>query len=1215
MLKKARAEPIVISVMGNLKRKRGRTTQSFLTLDNELHQEDLQAEPLHKKPRCVTEDEELKGLGCSPTASRLKQLVNQYSPDVLNKMKWSDFDYMECVEARGKSGGLCLCWSNSIMLSIMDKSPNWTHAVGIDNNGDRFVLTAVYGPPKLHHRHKLWTFLESINETQLPWIIFGDFNQIKSANEKLSKCNTSRGSLEFNNMINMLRLMEIPSKGAFYTWTNGRTTQEVVWEKLDRCLVNIHWNNYYPNSIVEVLPITRAKQLWLKDGDQNTRYFHVMVNLRKKNKINGIMSSDGNWVTSPEDIKTTAEHYFHWLYQNEAIQERSLLKDYISSANMVKLSDEHLRSLNQVFTKMEIENAMFQMEGDKTPGPDGFPVKFLQENWNLVSNDITRLVSSFLQRGYMLQHLNKTNIVMIPKVDEPKSPRDFRLISLCNVVYKVISKVITNILQLIMPDIITPFQNAFVKNRQIADNIILADHWIKLIMHCVPTPTYNILINGDLTNTIHPKSSLRQGDPLSPYLFIMCMNVLSHIFTKAQNEGRIKGLKASRQSQRINHLFFADDSMLFFKADIESCTIVSNIWREFGSYSGLAMNLDKTEIKFNPNTPRRFQKLLRQTLGCRITNKFKKYLGAKIDSSARDKVQFQTIYSNLQDKLQSWKGKLLSVAGRFTLIKSVLTSRSLYHLSYYKLTKTEAMKCDSLLAHFFWESNRQRNRPHMLNWDAICKPLNLGGLGIKNFSEFNQALLAIQIWRIITQTNTLLNQIMRAKYCTSDGNIGFNCPQTASKQLKDIFSAKEVILSHLKWQVGTGHNIPLNHANWPTLIKNLHDLVNRGEDKLYWSGNKEGIYKVKDGYDKLTESRNINPSQFRFKAWKEYWKIKLPHKILMFGWKLRHNRLPIAENLLKRNFNIQGMCVFGCDLLETQSIYSWNALLLRQFGLGLIMHKDIHPNDIINLSKDMKIIWKLGMGEKEDMSVTANRRFRNEDVQGSNSFHTNNFCVYVCWKQNKRNKTRIWGAFYSAESGHPVPIVGMVAPLEEHLDGTMLKGIRETIQILKNYYNQRAMIYMHHKRMVTQLNGKTPFNNFWGSVARDIYTLISNFTFFLCTFIDFIDTAPLNYLRGAQFLHHCLSSSFPHCVEDRLILIFVVLILIMKRKPQPAAEGNLQCYNYTNFILVEPQSRFPHFIFGKNKLESKTRLFSRLQLYDYENVDDSSVQVVFIAYK
>ncbi|KAF7833177.1 ribonuclease H [Senna tora] len=794
-------------------------------------------------------------------------------------MKWSAFDYMECVEAKGKSGGLYLCWSKSIKLTVMDKSPNWIHAVGLDSNGDQFVLTVVYGPPKLHNRHKLWAFLESINENQLPWIIFGDFNQIKSANEKLSKCNTSRGSLEFNNTVNMLSLMEIPSKGAFIL---GQMVEQV-------------------KSIVEVLPISAS------------------------------------------------------------------------------------------------------------------------------------------------------------------------------------------------------------------------DH-------------------APLILNTHP----------------------------------------------INH---RDDSMLFFKADITSCTAASNIWREFGLCSGLTLNLDKTEINFSPNTPCRFQKLLSETLNCRITDKFSKYLGAKIDSSAREKVQFQTIYSNLQDKLQSWKGKLLSIVGRLTLIKSVLTSMSLYHLSYYKLMKAEAMKCDSLLARFFWGSDRQRNKPHMLNWEAICKPINLGGLGVKSFSEFNQVVLAKQIWRIIAHSKTLLSQIMRAKCGTTDSAIGFKCPQTTSKQWKDIFSAKEVVLSHLKWQVGTGHDIPLNHAYWPTPTNSIDNSVNRvsdlvatnhrwnkalvhqvydaptareilkipisvtqGEDKIYWSGNNEGIYKVKDGYNKLFESRNISPNQFRFKAWKEYWKIKLPHKVLMFGWKLCHNRLPIVENLLKRNFNIQGTCVFGCDLLETQkhlfmecpaakavwfgvwfgsnigiriesvqctSIQDWIQNLLSPNDTT-IWAEDIHPNHIINLSNDMKMVWKLGMGEKEDMSVAANGKFRNEDVQDTNRLHTNNFGVYVCWKNNKRNKRRIWGSFYSADNGHQVPIIGMVAPSEEYLEGTMLKAIRETLQMLKNYHHQQVTIYMHHNPLVTKLNGHTAFNNFWGSVARDIYTLLREFTYFQCSFVDSIDNAPLNYLRGAQ---------------------------------------------------------------------------------------------------
>lgn len=123
---------------------------------------------------------------------------------------------------------------------------------------------------------------------------------------------------------------------------------------------------------------------------------------------------------------------------------------------------------------MEIETALFQMDGHKAPGPDGMPAIFFQQFWNIVGEDIIRMASSFLTSGHLLKELNKSTIVLIPKGEEQISCKDFRPISLCNVTYKIISKILTNRLQDIMSDIISPFQNAFAKGRAITDNILLA---------------------------------------------------------------------------------------------------------------------------------------------------------------------------------------------------------------------------------------------------------------------------------------------------------------------------------------------------------------------------------------------------------------------------------------------------------------------------------------------------------------------------------------------------------------------------------------------------------------------------------------------------------------------------------------------------------------------------------------------------------------------
>jgi hypothetical protein len=202
--------------------------------------------------------------------------------------------------------------------------------------------------------------------------------------------------------------------------------------------------------------------------------------------------------------------------------------------------------------------------------------------------------------------INATNIVLIPKNCNTCSVTDFRPISLCNVLYKIISKVLANRLKVVLPHVISQSQSAFIPGRLITDNIIAAyetmhtmhtrmwskvgymgikldmskaydrvewgflevvmakmgfpTRWIKLVMECVKTVSYAIVVNGNPVGYIKPSRCLRQGDPLSPYLFLICAEALSSMLTRAENNGVITGVPTSKKGPRISHLFFTDDS-------------------------------------------------------------------------------------------------------------------------------------------------------------------------------------------------------------------------------------------------------------------------------------------------------------------------------------------------------------------------------------------------------------------------------------------------------------------------------------------------------------------------------------------------------------------------------------------------------------------------------------------------------------------------------
>ena len=328
--------------------------------------------------------------------------------------------------------------------------------------------------------------------------------------------------------------------------------------------------------------------------------------------------------------------------------------------------------LTAPFTKAEFHSAIFSMHPDICSGPDGYSLGFYQHFWNLCSDDIFRECCAWLDTGQFPPDLNITNIALIPKGSSHVSMKDWRPIALCNVLYKIISKVLENRLKHVLSQCISDNQSAFVPGRSILDNDMVAievlhfmqtktrgedryvalkldiskaydrmdweylravmskmgfhDRWIHWMSMCVESVDYSVLVNGEQVGPIIPGRGLQKGDPLSQYLFTICVEGLSALIRDAEFRRELTGTIICRRAPSVSHFLFADDCFLFFKADENQTNVMKNIMTTYETASSQAISLPKSEIFCSRNVPDPLKQTIKNILGVQVILSTGKYL-------------------------------------------------------------------------------------------------------------------------------------------------------------------------------------------------------------------------------------------------------------------------------------------------------------------------------------------------------------------------------------------------------------------------------------------------------------------------------------------------------------------------------------------------------------------------------------------------------------
>ncbi|XP_062103848.1 uncharacterized protein LOC133814961 [Humulus lupulus] len=740
----------------------------------------------------------------------------------------------------------------------------------------------------------------------------------------------------------------------------------------------------------------RSKQLWLKAGDQNTKYFHAAASARRRqNHISRLKNASGEWVDWDSGLQDTIEAYFTELFSSSDT-DWGLIVDGIQPS----ITDHQNRELLKPVEADEVRMALFQMHPDKSPGPDGMTPAFYQKFWSIVGSDVVSFVRSFFSSGSLPTGVNDTNVVLIPKKKNPEQMGDLRPISLCNVLYKVASKVLANRMKQVLDQVISDSQSAFIPGRLITNNIMVsfeilhylkrkrrgsdgfmalkldmikaydrvewpflsavlaqmgfADRWIKLLECCLSSVRYRVVCGDKEIGPIFPGRGLRQGDPISPYLFLICAEGFSTLINQFENRGWLHGCKVARGAPRVSHMFFADDSYLYCKANEVEAGNVLTLLDLFEKASGQRVNLAKSSVFFSSNTSSDMRHIICQRMGILEAGDHSMYLGLPNTMGRNKSAILGFLKERIRSRIQSWDGKLLSRAGKEVLLKTVVQSLPNYAMNVFLLPLEMCKEVESMMSGFWWGSSSSSSRGiRWMSWKRMSVHKHCGGMGFRNLRDFNLALLGKQGWRLLVRETSLVGKVFKARYYPKGSFLTASLGTNPSFIWRSILESQGLVAKAVRHSIGCGASTSILDDPWlpdesnpyvqsehPGLLGKkvcqlfkeerrewdpdiLLDLFNERDvelilsiplcdsvdgDSWQWTKETYGIYSVRSAYKLAQESNGGWSPADSSGFWRNLWNLKIPPKAKNILWRATSGCLPTSLLLRSRHIEIPPVC-------------------------------------------------------------------------------------------------------------------------------------------------------------------------------------------------------------------------------------------------------------------------------------------------------------------
>jgi hypothetical protein len=493
--------------------------------------------------------------------------------------------------------------------------------------------------------------------------------------------------------------------------------------------------------------------------------------------------------------------------------------------------------------------------------------------------------------------------------------------------------------------------------------------WRRWIEACIASVQFSVVINGYPEGFFTNSRGLRQGDPLSPLLFLLVMEVLSRMLKKVESEGLIRDFSAGNNGSnglRISHLLYADDTILFCDADMSQLLYVRMVLNCFEAATGLRVNMSKSEMV--PVGEVQNLSDLAESFCCHTGELPLSYLGMPLGASYKATAMWNPILEKMERCLSGWQKLYLSKGGRLTLLRSTLSSLPTYFLSLFTIPISVAHRIEKLQRDFLWGGMGNESTHHLVGWDKVCTPKAKGGLGIRSLVILNKALLGKWLWRFGLEENSLWRRVVVEKFGVLIGGWRTNPIRGAHGcgLWKGILSGWDDYFQHIQFVVGRGNRVrfwedkwcgelalkdrfpilfscsssrgatldtvlcrsaPRGAGEWNvTFTRNFNDwevemvaeffqvlssvaVPNLVPDELKWKCNKAGVFDSKSFYAALSNRPRV------LFPWKSVWKVKAPPRVAFFIWSAAWGRILTCDNLMRRGYTMAGWCCM-CQCAE-----------------------------------------------------------------------------------------------------------------------------------------------------------------------------------------------------------------------------------------------------------------------------------------------------------